>query len=221
MDVPGRRSLAPLLARVLGIVALITVIACLPAAVARADGDPASDVLATQPLFLPWDADVPVGLRAQLNTLLQTADRAGYSVRIALIESPADLGSVTALWRRPQAYADFLAQELSLVYRGPLLIVMPNGFGLAHFGLGPATVRAALAGIPVPHTGSGLAGDALTSLERLARTAGHPLAVLAAPPMAAPHTPDTIAWIVFALGGLLIASAWTASLRAQGLRSER
>ena len=46
-----------------------------------------------------------------------------------MIASPTDLGSVTELWRQPQNYARFLAQELSLLYRGPLLVVMPNGYG--------------------------------------------------------------------------------------------
>lgn len=217
----GRRSPIPLLTRILDLAIIAVLMTCLPAAPAWADGDPASDVLATQPLFLPWDADVPVGHQEQLSKLLQTAERSGQPVRMALIASAADLGSVTALWHKPQPYAEFLAEELSLVYHGPLLVVMPNGFGLAHFSLTPPAVRSALARIPVPHTGAGLANDALTALERLARAAGHPLAVSPAPPTAAPHTTDTTAWIVFALGGLLIALAWTASLRTQGLHTRR
>ena len=207
--------------RVLGLAVIAVVMTCVPAAPAQADGDPASDVLATQPLFLPWDADVPLERQAELSNLLLTAKRNGHPMRMALIASPTDLGSVTALWRRPQPYAEFLAEELSLVYRGPLLVVMPNGFGLAHFGFRPALVRSVLAGIAVPHTGAGLANDALTALQRLARAAGHPLAISAAPPTAAPQTTHATAWIVFPLGGLLIALAWTASLRAQGLRTRR
>ncbi|MBV9006759.1 MAG: hypothetical protein JO181_18980, partial [Solirubrobacterales bacterium] len=45
------------------------------AAPARADGDPASDVLATQLLYLPQDAGVPAAQQAQLGALLQTAAR--------------------------------------------------------------------------------------------------------------------------------------------------
>jgi hypothetical protein len=75
---------------------------------------------------------------------------------VALIASPSDLGSVTALWRRPQSYADCLGQELSLVYGGPVLVVMPDGYGL--YGEGRALVngRTALAGL-LPPASSGVA----------------------------------------------------------------
>ncbi len=97
---------------------------------ASADGDPASDVLVTQTLFLPWDAGVSADQQAQLTALLRESEHDGYPLRVALIASSADLGSVTELWRQPQSYADFLGDELSLVYRGTLLVVMPDGFGL-------------------------------------------------------------------------------------------
>jgi hypothetical protein len=97
---------------------------------ALADGDPASDVLASQSLFLPQDAGVTAPQQAQLGVLLACARRSGYGIRVALNASPADLGSVTALWGKPQSYARFLGQELSLVNHVALLVVMPNGFGL-------------------------------------------------------------------------------------------
>ena len=59
--------------------------------------------------------------QAQLVALLAAARRSGYQLRVALIASSTDLGSVTELWRQPQSYAQFLGQELSLVYRGPVL----------------------------------------------------------------------------------------------------
>ena len=49
-----------------------------PPPAARADGDPASDVLLSQPLFLPQDAGVPATDQAQLASLLAAAHRAGY-----------------------------------------------------------------------------------------------------------------------------------------------
>src|ERR1700759_3639466 len=104
------------------------------AASARADGDPASDVLATQSLFLPQDAGIPADRQAQLQRLLQEAARRGFPVRLAVIASPVDLGAITELWGQPAAYADFLGQELSLVYRGMLLVVMPNGYGIYEQG---------------------------------------------------------------------------------------
>ncbi len=188
---------------------------------ARADGDPASDVLATQPLFLPWDADVSTGAQAQLSALLAAAQRGGHPLRAALIASSADLGSVSALWRKPQSYAEFLAAELALVYRGPLLVVMPNGFGLAHSGLASSVIDAKLAGIPVPHTGAQFAQDTLTAVARLAAASGRPLAAVAATPAPTSRSSKTSALIAFVLGALLIAAAWTASLRVLPPRRRR
>jgi len=192
---------------------------------ARADGDPASDVLATQALFLPWDADVPAIRQEQLSALLAQAERGGYPIRVALIASRADLGSIGALWQRPQGYAEFLAQELSLLYRGPLLVVMPDGFGLDRAGLSQPTIASALGGIPIPRSGAQLAGDTLTAVRRLAAAAGHPLAASAS--ATEPSTmgggsggsggsgEDPLAWIAYAAGAVLIVLAWVASLRAQ------
>ena len=116
--------------RAVALLALLAVAFAVHAATARADGDPASDVLATQALFLPQDADVPAAQAAQLGSLLRAAAYAGYPIRVALIASASDLGSVTELWRKPQTYARFLGQELGLVYKGPLVVVMPNGVGI-------------------------------------------------------------------------------------------
>lgn len=86
----------------------------LPAS-AHADGDPASDVLATQTLFVPQDAGTSIAQQQQLAAIVQTAARRRYPLRVALIASRSDLGAVTELWREPQNYARFLGQELSLI----------------------------------------------------------------------------------------------------------
>jgi hypothetical protein len=180
---------------------------------ARADGDPASDVLVSQPLFLPQDAGVPASQQAQLGALLTAARRSGYQLRVALIASRTDLGSVTELWRQPQNYARFLGQELSLIYHGPLLVVMPNGHGL-YRPHGPLDgEHTALAAIPAP--GSNLGTATLTAIQRLAAAAGHNLPAPAAATPSNPGPNDTLPWIVFAIGSILILLAWIASLRAR------
>jgi cytochrome oxidase Cu insertion factor (SCO1/SenC/PrrC family)/thiol-disulfide isomerase/thioredoxin len=98
-------------------------------AAARADGDPGSDVLVYQPLFLASDSGISVSEQVRIGDLIHEAAKAGFPLRVAIIARPDDLGAVTALWSRPQAYARFLGIELSLAYRGRLLVVMPNGFG--------------------------------------------------------------------------------------------
>ena len=183
---------------------------------ARADGDPASDVLATQTLFLPQDAGIPLAVQNQLTALLGTAASSGYPLRVAIVASPTDLGSVTELWRQPQTYARFLGQELSLVYRGPLLVVMPNGFGLESLNPADPANPPALAGVRIPAGGAGLGTVALTAIQRLADASGHSIPIRAAvATTTAPGSGDTLSAIAFAIGVVLIAVAWGSSLRAR------
>ena len=186
------------------------------ATAARADGDPASDVLATQPLFLPQDAGIPTTQQGQLGELLQIAARNGYQIRVALIASRSDLGSVTELWRQPQTYARFLDQELSLVYHGPLLVVMPNGFGFNDPASPHQPPPAALAGVRIRAGGPGLAAATLAAVQRLAAASGHQLQTPPAP-ATGPNTrsTDTASVVAFAIGAALIVLAWAASLRAR------
>ena len=215
-DNPNGRWCARLLAQVVASTVILALAAGSFATAARADGDPASDVLATQPLFLPQDAGIPLAQQNQLTGLLGAAANSGYQLRVAIVASSTDLGSVTELWRQPQTYARFLGQELSLVYRGPLLVIMPNGFGLE--SLNPATPAnpSTLAGARVPAGGAGLGAVALTAIQRLADATGHSVPI---PPASttttAPGSGDTIAVIAFAIGAALIVVAWGASLRAR------
>jgi hypothetical protein len=184
---------------------------------ARADGDPASDVLATQPLFLPQDAGVPATQQAQLTAELSAATRSGYPIRVAIIASAADLGSVTALWREPENYARFLGLELPLVYTGPLLVVMPNGLGTYRLGRAGATAQSALANVRA----GGLGATALDAIHRLASASGHTLPATSITPPSKRATSDTASWIAFAIGCGLIVLAWIASLRARAPRLRR
>lgn len=191
--------------------------------IARADGDPASDVLATQSLFLPQDAGTSLSQQGQLSGLLSAAATSGFPIRVALIASSADLGSVTELWHQPQTYAQFLGQELSLVYHGPLLVVMPNGFGLYGGSAASAAAdRSTLAGVRIAPGGASLNVAALTAVQRLAEAAGHSLTI---PPPASGRSgsgsSDPTPIIAFVLGALLIAAAWAASLRARPARLGR
>jgi hypothetical protein len=99
--------------------------------IARADGDPASDVLYFQDVFLPYPA--PSGSAADaLRSNVAKANGRGpiFHVKVAVIATPQDLGSVPSLFDRPHDYASFLGQELGGVYTGYLLVVMPSGFGV-------------------------------------------------------------------------------------------
>ncbi|MGI8430293.1 MAG: hypothetical protein ACR2OB_13570 [Solirubrobacteraceae bacterium] len=184
------------------------------AGLARADGDPASDVLVAQALFLPQDAGLPPQQQAQLITLLATARQRGYELRVAVITSPTDLGSVGALWHQPGPYARFLGLELSLAYRGRVLVLMPGGLGLSENGHSIA-VRAALAGMRIPAGGSGLGAATLNVIRRLAAASGVALPIPNASATATAGSIDVVPWIVFVVGLALIGAAWTASLKAK------
>jgi hypothetical protein len=201
--------------------AAVLAVSLAPAGPALADGDPASDVLATQSLFLPQDAGVSAAQQGQLVALLDAARRAGLQLRVAIVASPTDLGSVGVLWRRPQAYAKFLDQELSLVYPGTLLVVMPNGLAVEGRGAATSGARSALAGVATPGSVGGLGPTTLTAIHRIATAAGHPLAALptVAPGGAPSSGTDVVAWLVFGLGAVLIVVAWTLSLRARPLQA--
>jgi hypothetical protein len=192
-----------------------------PVAAAQADGDPASDVLALQPSFLPQDAGSSANQQAQLTALLDAARRSGYPIRVAVIASPSDLGSVGELWRQPQTYARFLGEELSLAYQGTLLVVMPDGFGVDRVGHLPppspvAGASSLFGGLEPPRLGLGAAAIAAT--QRLAAASGHPVAVPSATVQVKSGNSATISWIVFVIGALLIVLAWTVSLRVRPWR---
>ena len=140
--------------------------------VARADGDPGSDVLVYQDLFAGSDAGLSVQQQVQLGDLLKTAARDGFPVRVAIIASPFDLGSVTELWHQPREYARFLGIELSLAYKQRLLVVMPNGFGFNWPGHSAAPGYRALGGIPIGSGGAGLFNAAEAAVGKLALAGG-------------------------------------------------
>lgn len=197
------------------VVALLAVAALATAAPrASADGDPASDVLAVQRLFLPTDAHVPLRQQLQLGALLRETAQKGYPLRVAIVGSQGDLGSVTAFWRRPENYARFLGGELSLVYHGTVLVVMPNGYGADVTAQG---MRTASGETRLPLPGQHLGTAAIVAVERFAASAGTPVS---APEIHTPtvsHAGDMLPWLVFGLGFIPLALAWGFSLRRQPL----
>jgi hypothetical protein len=154
------------------IAVLLTAAALASTPSAFADGDPASDVLLGQNVFLPY-SPISQALQRQLYGISDAAARAGYAVRVALIGSRSDLGVVPGLFGRPAAYARFLSSELAGVVTGPVLVVMPQGFGLAQQG--HALSVNALRGVALSPGTDGLGTAALSAVRRLAAASGHPL----------------------------------------------
>ncbi len=155
---------------------LALIAAVLAAAVAtqsaRADGDPASDYLLGQKIFLPYDAKFPPKQAAELTGLIDEANKAGFKIRVAILWSDYDMGSVTALWRKPRTYARFLGLELGFVYKQRLLIVMPNGFGFNWPKHPPTAEYALLEKLPIPPGAPGLLAAAKAAVTKLAAASG-------------------------------------------------
>ncbi len=204
--------------------AVVAALGC-SGALARADGDPASDVLLNYSYFLPWDAGTAaVAQQGQLAGVLQAAARAGFPIRVAIIAYKDDLGSVTPLWGDPVAYARFLGEELSFVYRGQLLVVMPDGLGLFSSGTLPAAERAAIGSMSAPGASRRLPAAAVAAVRGLSAAAGYPLSrslIAAASPRAAPASDELPSRLAFAAGAALVGLAWAASLRARPLHLRR
>jgi hypothetical protein len=207
--------------------------ALVTAPTALADGDPASDVLVQSQLFNPVDSGISPASQTRLEALLRASARAGFPIRVALIASQSDLGTATALWRNPKNYAQYLWIELSQLYGGQVLVVMPNGFGLYGTRSGPHAVTPAELGVraAAPGAGQQLATAALSAVPLLASAAGHPIpasALAAANRSPTPGekagagtslSPSVVAALVAGL--LLIAASWALSLRARPLQMRR
>ncbi len=97
---------------------------------AQANGDPASDVLITQQVFLPFEAPISASAADELKQTVAAANQRGYTIRVAVIAFTGDLGTAVSLWGHPQDYAKFLGSELAFAYSNRLLVSMPAGFGL-------------------------------------------------------------------------------------------
>jgi hypothetical protein len=136
---------------------------------------------------------------------------------VAVIAAPADLGSVTELWNQPQLYARFLGQELSLLGRSRLVVVMPAGVGVTVIGSSaPAQRQPPPAVADLRQTSQAdLGAVAMTAVQRLAATAGVHLSIPVTAPKPAPAASSPTPWIVFGTGAVLIAVTWMLSLRAR------
>jgi hypothetical protein len=162
------------LTRMLALLLALAVVALVPAA-ARADGDPASDILYNGKIFLPFEVKISTQNQLALQQVVAAAWKAGFPIKVAVISSPLELGSVGALWKMPQLYSKFLGAELAFLYKGRLLIVMPNGYGLHHGTVSTVAERRVLKQVPIRQGGNGLVASAADAVRALAASSGHQL----------------------------------------------
>jgi cytochrome oxidase Cu insertion factor (SCO1/SenC/PrrC family) len=198
-------------AAVAGILAVTLAVAGL-APVARGDGDPASDVLLTQQAFFAAQTSGNLPPERELLSTLNAAKREHFPIRVAIISSEYDLGSITALWHRPRVYSQFLGIELSDAQNQRLLVVMPNGFGFDWPGHSDPKAYRLLAHIPIGHGASGLASAARAAVVRLASADGIRLTP-AASSTAAGSGSGVLTWLLFAIVLTVIAAAISVWIR--------
>jgi hypothetical protein len=180
--------------------ALVAAAALVAVPAANADADPASDVLYTQRIYLPFFGEKVDPAHAQaLKQVVDAAWKKGYKVKVALIPNKNDLGGVFQLFEQPQTYADFLGRELVFLYKGLLITVMPNGLGVYRYKQSVSQEKAAVKTIPV---GAGANGTADAATLAVAKLAG-----VKAPPLPKPKTKSgSSGWTLIAIvaGGVAV-----------------
>jgi hypothetical protein len=154
--------------RRLALLAALLAAAAIPQ-LARADGDPASDYLLVQRVFVPSEGATAAKEQHALTAAVTAANKTGFKIRVAVIFSNYDLGSVTVLWRKPQTYARFLGAELAFVYSQRLLVLMPNGFGFNWPKHSPKAAYGILAKVPLEHGAAGMLASATAAVQALAK----------------------------------------------------
>ena len=164
-----------LLALLLGVAALA---AAAPAALA--DADPPSDVLLLQDVYYPYQPPVADKLRRTLDKVVLDAKKAGYPVKVAMVESAVDLGAIPQLFGKPAQYAPFLGREIAFKSKDPLLVIMPAG--IATNNVSPNAQRA-IQGIKVDPSkqSNGLVAAAIEAVPKMATASGHPVASVPVP----------------------------------------
>jgi hypothetical protein len=193
-----------------------------PAAPARADGDPCSDFLLVGSLCPPNN---PRPSQPQIDRAQKTIDaakQAGYEIRVAVIGSPTDLGSVPVFFGRPAPYAKFLDAELQSAWKGKLLVVMAAGYGVREHTKAYVAGVKALQGLPPPASGTpdALMAAATVAVRKLAASAGVkvpviPLAKTVTPPPAGGSGSGSTSFVKYALvlaAGLVVLGVIVAAI---------
>ncbi len=225
MSAMARRSAQAWIVAVACLLAPVAALGLLCPVGARADGDPASDVLLGENVFYPYTPPVTASLQRSLNARAAAAHRAGFPVKVALIASPTDLGVITSLFGKPQTYANFLDREISFQGPQPLLVVMAAGYGVQ--GTTPAVARA-VTGLPKPagRASNQLAQAAITALSRMASASGHRISAGAvAPDAGSSGSSNSAGSSTVIVGALAVAAVLVAStliaLRRRAVRARR
>jgi hypothetical protein len=177
---------------------------------ARANGDPASDVLLTDQVFLPFEAPISASAKNDLQKTVAEANAKGYRIRVAVIAFTGDLGTAVSLWKKPQPYSKFLWNELSFQYDKRLLVAMPAGFGFYDGNGKPAKKElAVLKGVKPGQIPTDLTTSAAQAVRELAAANG---VKVAKPSSGGSSTRDRLLILAGALVALVVVLLFPARL---------
>ncbi|MDX6651138.1 MAG: hypothetical protein QOJ97_3089 [Solirubrobacteraceae bacterium] len=163
--------------RLIFAIALAALLASAPGA--AANGDPPSDVLPFEHVYVPSEPASPTAI-ADLRDAVKRARAAGYLIKVAVIQSEVDLGPLALLFRQPQRYADYMIKEIPRhgvdTAAERILVVMPSGAGIAGPGFGPDERKVARTiQVAQSATSTALVQAATSTVERMAAAAGKPI----------------------------------------------
>ncbi len=157
------------------LLALLTAVAVLvPAVPVHADGDPASDTLLITNAHYPYKPNlVSRPLKNALDKMLVAAKKQKFDLRVAIIASKTDLGSVPQLFTEPQQYADLLTREITFNNKPRVLVVLPSGIGGNNLGDNAANALRNIA--PDGTDGDSLTRTAISAVAALTKANGTPV----------------------------------------------
>jgi hypothetical protein len=160
--------------RARGALAAVVTLALAQAGPAHANGDPASDVLLEEDVYLPYQPQPSKQAATAIKVTLRRTREAGYPLHVAIIGSDVDLGDVPEYFGKPQDYADFLYPEIDFEVKGPLLVVMPAGYG-THKAGGSAKDAVEKLDAPSGTDRDALVRAAIDASAAMSKAEGHPV----------------------------------------------
>ena len=162
--------------RVLAAAALLALLAVAPA---RADGDPASDILYGDNVFLSLVSPQVNAKGKALETLTAAAAARGLPLKVAVIQTPTDLGAIPQLFGKAAEYVKFLRTEITYgKWQGTLVVVMngkPGGVAVAGPAARNSSARVARLSIPPGASLDQLGDVAIAAVRAVAASRGVPL----------------------------------------------
>src|SRR3954464_1859739 len=116
------------------LLAALLVLLCVPAG-ALAHGDASTHYLENGNFYPGFSTQPPSqAAELQLMGLLEAADKAGYPIKVSILGDESDVSDRPEMFKNPQRYAEIVARDVkrsSGPLQAPVIIVSPNGIGVA------------------------------------------------------------------------------------------